>query len=155
MGKLEKLENARTRYLATILICSILLFFSFFIRIIYSWRHLHKYFPHENAFRVGGMVLIILMVVIVLWWRLEIRRSVKKDPFLRIALRDERVNLIWLRAYRLAFFFLLIIQIASKGIIIVWPAPWDVPYQSAFSLSAAIAAATGAFFFYSRETHHE
>jgi hypothetical protein len=101
------------------------------------------------------MILISFMVVLVSWWRIAFRRSAKKDPSLRIALKDERVKLSWLRAYRMAFFVLLGIQIASKVPIMIWGWLWDVPYQSAFSLSTAIAVATGAFLFYGRETRHE
>ncbi|TFG75552.1 MAG: hypothetical protein E4H21_08580 [Thermodesulfobacteriales bacterium] len=155
MSNLEKIEQIRMRGLIIVFCCSILLSFSFIIRILYSWNHAFRSFPYENEFAISDMALIALISTITLWKHLRLRKLNKTGPSARIASNDERVRFNWLKAYRVAFFTVLFIQVASKGPIMIWGAPWDVPFQSQLSLSAAITTVLGAFVFYNRKDRHE
>lgn len=155
MKSSEELERARSLALTVVFACSILLCTSFLFLINYSWRHWQTSFPWQHAFLIGDLALVVVMTVAALWRWWAFQKHVKKHPTFRSVSKDERVELAWLKGYRLAFFVLLIIQIASKAPMMVWKWPWEVPYQSALTLSAAIAVSVGAFLYYSREGGHE
>jgi hypothetical protein len=157
MKNAEELERTRSSALAVVFVCSVLLCASFLFLINYSWWHMHQSFPRQNALFIGDLALIVVMSFAAFWRWWAFKKYVKTYPSFRSVSKDERVKLAWLKAYRLAFFVLLIIQIASKVLLMVWfwGIPWEVPYQSALTLSAAVAVSVGAFLCYSRETRHE
>lgn len=155
MKNSEVLERTRSSALTVVFICSVLLCASFLFLVNYSWRHMNWSFPGQNALLIGDLCLIVVMGAAAFWRWWAFKKYVKKYPSFRSVSQDERVKLAWLKAYRLAFFILLIIQIASKVPLIFLRAPWEVPYQSALTLSAAVAVSVGAFLYHSRETRHE
>ena len=157
MKNSEVLERTRSAALTAIFVCSVLLCASFLFLINYSWRHMHGSFPRQNALFIGDLALVVVMGAAAFWRWWAFKKHVKRNPSFRNVSKDERVKLAWLKAYRLAFFALLIIQIASKVPLMIWlwGIPWEVPYQSALSLSAAVAVPVGAFLYHSRETRHE
>jgi hypothetical protein len=154
MKSSEELERTRSLALTAVFVCSILLCASFLFPIHHSWRHAYGSFPLENAFSVGDLTLIVVMSVAAFWRWWALKKHVKGRPPLRSVSEDERVKSAWLRSYRPAFFVLLAIQIASKAPTMI-RRPWDVPFQSALTLSAAIAVSVGAFLHYSREGGHD
>ncbi len=153
MNSLDNLERTRRLALYTIFMFSFLLFFSFIVRIIYFWWHVHRSFPYKNAFLVADLALIIAILAIALWRWLALRAFIKRNPSLRT--KDERENFAWLKAYRPAFFVLLIVQLLGKMVMFIYRAPYEVPATSQLSLSAALMTIVGAFLYYSRESSHE
>ncbi len=155
MIRSENLERLIGRGMMAIFACSVLLCLSYLVRIYYSYRHFHKSFPYEDAFRIGDEALIIAMGIVLLWRQATMMRRIRQVPALREVLRDERVTFVRLRAYRPAVWALFSIQALSKVPLIIWPRPWDMPYLSALTLSAGIAVGVGAFLWYSRGKSHE
>jgi hypothetical protein len=153
MNSLDNLERTRRLALYATFVFSFLLFFSFVVRIIYFWWHVHKSFPYENAFLVVDLALITAILAIALWRWLALRAFIKRNPLLRP--KDERERFAWLNACRPAFFVLLIAQLLGKMVMFIYPAPYEVPVISQLSLSAALMTIVGAFLYYSRESCHE
>ena len=57
-------------------------------------------------FLYGGLgIAAVFFIFLVRWW--FYRRSLQKDPALRAAVDDERVQQSWLKAFRFAFFCLI------------------------------------------------
>jgi len=155
MSALERFERIGLFGLIGIFLCSTLLFGLFLFRILYSWNHVHFIFPREKAFQVIVVVLFLSIVFLAMWRHLRLKTLTEKNPSLRSVLKDEHTRTNWLKAFRPAFFLLLTIQLASKIPTMIWHWPWDVPYQSLLSLSAAVMTLTGAFLFYNRRSAHE
>jgi len=153
MNSLDNLERTRRLALYIVFVFSFLLFFSFIVRIIYFWWHVHKSFPYENAFLVADLALITAILAIALWRWLALRAFIKRNPSLRP--KDERERFAWLKAYRPAFFVLLIVQLLGKMVMFIYSAPYEIPITSQLSLSAALMTVVGAFLYHSRESCHE
>lgn len=155
MNSLDKLERTRRLALYAIFTCSFLLFLSFLIRVIYFWWHVHQSFPYESGFLVANLALIMAILAISSWRWWALKALIKKKPSLRNKPKDERERFAWLKAYRPAFFVLLIVQILGKIIMFIYRAPYETPIPSQLSLSAALMTVVGAFLYYSRESGHE
>ncbi len=153
MNRLDKLERTRRFALYAIFVFSFLLFFSFFVRVTYFFGHVLKSFPYENAFLVADLSLITAILAIALWRWLALRAFIKRNPSLRP--KDERERFAWLKAYRPAFFVLLIVQLLGKLLLFIYGAPYEIPITSQLSLSATLMTIVGAFLYYSRESCHE
>jgi len=155
MSVLERFERIGKFGLIGIFFCSTLLFGLYLFLILYSWNHMHAFFPLGKAFRVIVRVLFFSSVFLAVGRYLCLKMLAAKNPSLRPVLKDEHTRTNWLKAFRPAFFLLLTIQLASKIPIMIWHWPWEVPAQSPLSLSAAVMALTGAFLFYNRGSAHE
>ena len=157
MNKIERIYRMRRALLIWCFACSVFLFvFLCYPKPPFSKTFPWSYFsdPIRVIFEVGGAILLVLFLLLLVRYVL-FRASTLRDPALRRAVDDERIRLHWLRAYRLAFFSLLLIQLASKVPIVIMKWPLDPPFQSHFSISAAAMTYLGAFLYYSRERAHD
>lgn len=155
MNSLNNLERTRRLALYGIFSFSFLLFSSFLIRVIYFLRHVHQSFPYENAFLISDFVLTTSILAIASWRWLALKAFIKSNPSVRNRPKDERERFAWLKAYRPAFFVLLIVPVLGKILMLIYRAPYEVPFPSQLSLSAALMIVVGAFLYYSRELRHE
>lgn len=152
---IRKFERIRVLSLVALFILFSLLSASFLFSIFYSFYHLHKSFPYDRALFILVISALSLIIIISLCRWLWIRKIAATNPSLRAALNDEQENTNRLKAYRVSFFALLILQLVSKMPILIWRVPWDVPFQSPFSISVAGTIYFGAFLYYNRERRHE
>jgi hypothetical protein len=88
------------------------------------------------------------------------KKKLKKDPALRVAVNDERVRVNWLRAYRFAFYTLIVITIFwklaessfSRALLmfklILPDGPWLILFGAVLSLVSS-------FLYYNRELKDE
>jgi len=104
---------------------------------------------------VGVSALAVLFFLLKYW---RYKWTLRKDPALRSALDDERVSLSWLKAYRLAFFAVVIIhalfilngaffQLAFRRPGLLLPTFAEYP----LTLLVSVLACLGSFLHYSRE----
>ncbi len=149
MSRQKQFERVRIYSLVGIFACSLMLSFSFLIRILYFMNHLSESFPYRKTFLLGDGVLIVIMLALVLWRHLRLNDLASREPSLRSVLKDERNNFNRMRAYRTAFFVLFITQLTGKGLMIVTRCFFDIPYQSEFPLSVAVMTVIGAYCIYS------
>jgi hypothetical protein len=155
MGDLHRFARAKKRRLFGMLVYSLLILALFIIQVLYEWNHPHQRFPYQDVLIIGFLIMIVAISALVAWDRIRLKALTRRDPPLPLALKDERAEFNWLRACRLSFFVILAIQILSKLPIMIWRIPWDVPAQSALSLSAAAATSIAAFLGYDRGRDHE
>jgi len=153
MNSLDNLELKRRLALYTVFLFSLLLFFTFFFRNVYFFFHVHRSFPYQSEFLVADLALITAILAIAVWRWLALRAFIKRNPSLRP--KDERERFAWLKAYRPAFFVLLIVQLLGKMVMFIYSAPYEIPITSQLSLSAALMTVVGAFLYHSRESCHE
>ena len=113
----------------------------------------------RSAHIIPGAVLASAFVVLFFllkYWRYK--WTLRKDPALRSALDDERVSLSWLKAYRFAFFAIVILhallimngalfQMAFRRPGIHLPGFAEYP----LTLLLAVVSCVGSFLYYSRE----
>jgi ABC-type Fe3+ transport system permease subunit len=155
MNSLNKLERTRRLALYGIFTFALLLFASFLTRVIYFLWHVHQSFPYENVFLIADLALMAAILIFASWRWLALKAFIKSNPSVRNRPKDERERYAWLKAYRPAFFVLLIVPVLGKILMLIYRAPYEVPYPSQLSLSAALMIVVGAFLYYSRELRHE
>jgi len=106
-------------------------------------------------FAVYVSILIVLFFLLKYW---RYKWSLRKDPQIRSALNDERLRLSWFKAYRFAFFTVVIVYVLfflneSIPIIIFHKQVVSIPQdtQTQLTLLLAVLSCVGAFLHYSRE----
>lgn len=156
-GQIEKMNRMRKNILRGVLIGSIIAFglfmyptfISIFVNARYRFRWSYRYLE-------GALILwlFVLLIFITRYWLYK--KKLRKDPSLREGVNDERIKLNWLRAYRFAFYMLIIITVVWKIIeitfvnsllnlrLILPHIPWLILFGSVISL-------VGAFLYYDRE----
>lgn len=126
-----------------------------FNRLIPQTSDVFEIISRVIQFGVYASILVTLLFFLRYW---RYKRSLRKDPQIRAALDDERLRLSWLKAYRFAFFTVVVLysilflnefipQIAfhKRGFIL----PQDT--QTQLTLLVAVLSCVGAFLHYSRE----
>lgn len=120
--------------------------------------------PTSNIFKIvipflqyaGYASILIVLFFLLKYWRHK--WNLREDPQLRSALNDERLRLSWFKAYKFAFFTLVVLHVIfllnahiprlifhNQGIFI--PQFAEIP----LTLLLAILSCVGAFLHYSRE----
>lgn len=123
-GKIEKMVRMRRNILGGILLGYGILHGSFIVRkliltqAMQRWGH-REFRPHwedlyfiKNKYifdTVGILALCVLLAFLIRY--LIYKRRLMKNPDLSSGVNDERIKQNWLKAYRLAFFVLLISQV--------------------------------------------
>jgi len=84
------------------------------------------------------------------------KKKLRKDPSLQAGVNDERIKLNWLRAYRFAFYILVIITVVWKIIEITFASSLlktglVLPHIHWFILFGSVISLVGAFLYYNRE----
>ncbi|MCJ7580517.1 MAG: hypothetical protein MUP98_08270 [Candidatus Aminicenantes bacterium] len=100
--------------------------------------------------------ILILLFFLLKYWRYKWK--LRKDPQIRSALDDERLRLSWFKAYRFAFFAMVImhgILVLNESIpvIIFHKQAFSIPQQSQthLTLLVAVLSCIGSFLHHSRE----
>ena len=154
-NRIEKMNKMRKNILLGVFIGSVfalgLLMFPSFNATFHFTRRFHFPFPkryYDTAFVLWALTLLLFMARYWLY-----RKKLKKDLSLRLAVNDERVNLNWLRAYRVAFIVVMSVAIfwdwyylgffPLKWRIMLPDGPWLILYGAVISL-------VGAFLSYNR-----
>ncbi len=155
MNGFDKFERTWDLALYGVLICSFLFFLSFLIRAVYSFLHAFQSFPQETLFLIGDVILLILILSAASWRWLALRALAKKNPSLRNRPKDERERYAWLKAFRPAFYVLLMVPVLGKIVTLFCGGLYEVPSPSLLSLSAALMTVVGAFLYHKRDICHE
>ena len=159
--KIEKMNRMRKNILLGVLIGTVFAFGLLLYPSINRIFHFTHWFRWRTTvtFLNAGFALwaLTLLLFIVRYWLY--RKKLKKDHSLRLAVNDERVNLNWLRAYRLAFIVIVGITIFwdwsetdyfPKVLIKAWfpHGPWLIVFGAVISL-------LGAFLWYNKGAKSE
>jgi len=153
--QIEKMNRMRKNILRGVLIGSIIAFGVFiyptFFFIFRKVRPLWSYRYLEGALILW---LLVLLIFITRYWLYK--KKLKKDSSLHAGVNDERIKLNWLRAYRFAFYMIIIITVVRQIAEIIFASsllktglilpfiPWLILFGSVISL-------VGAFLYYNRE----
>jgi len=162
VNKIERLSRMRRNILLFVLagtgIAAALLVFPEIVRSgRYHWWPAPKTsLPfYYGAFLIWAVTLFVFGLMYMMY-----KRKLKKDPALRAAIDDERVRANWLRAYRFAFFTIVIIAVLMKlaetafaGVLL--RGGLLLPDRTWFFLSGALLALVSSFLFYNRGTQDE
>lgn len=99
---------------------------------------------------------LIVLVFLLRYWRYK--WTLRRDPALRAAIDDERVSLSWLKAYRFAFFTLVVFHVLFLLNGSFFQAVFRRPglrlpgfAQYPLTLLVAVLSCLGSFLIYSRE----
>lgn len=154
-GEIEKMNRMRKNILRSALIGSIIAFglfmyptfFSIFANATYRW---------SNRYFEGALVLWLCVLLIFITRYLLYKKKLRKDPSLQAGVNDERIKLNWLRAYRFAFYMLIIITVVWKIIEITFVNPLlkmrlVLPHIPWLILFGSVISLVGAFLYYNRE----
>lgn len=105
-----------------------------------------------------AVLVSILILLFFLLKYLVYKWSLRKDPQIRSALDDERLRLSWLKAYRFAFFAVVVMHgilflNESIPVIIFHKQAFSIPQQSQthLTLLVAVLSCIGSFLHHSRE----
>lgn len=113
-----------------------------------------------RSFFYGALLIWLLTLLIFIVLYMLYKKKLKKDPALRVAVNDERVRVNWLRAYRFAFYTLIVITIFwklaessfSRALLmfklILPDGPWLILFGAVLSLVSS-------FLYYNRELKDE
>jgi hypothetical protein len=126
-----------------------------FNRLISQTSNVFKIIIPFLQYAVYASVLVVLFFLLKYW---RFKWKLRKDPKIRKALDDERLKLSWYRAYRFAFFTVvvlhvfLLLNLAIPSIVfhgqgVFLPQFAEIP----LTLLLAILSCVGAFLQYSRE----
>jgi len=163
MNKVERLSRMRRNILLGVLagtgIAFVLLLYPL---IVPSGRYLWwpagsgLSFPfYYWAFFVWLLTLVVFVILYLLY-----KDKLRKDPALRAAVDDERVRINWLKAYRFAFYTLVVITVLMKlaesaAARAVLRGSFPLPGETWFLLSGAVLSLVSSFLYYNRETQDE
>lgn len=107
----------------------------------------------------AGLLLWILTIIIfvILFWLYKMK--LKKDSSLREAVNDERVKANWLKAYRFAFYAIVVINFFWKFYEFFFlnlksPHRFSLPHIPWLTLFIAMLSVTGAFLYYNKESQN-
>ncbi len=153
MNALEKFERVGKAGILGIFFISLVLSAMFSYQIYFSLSHFHRPFPPQKLFEQIELGLSVVLILLPALRYFRRKGLAIKNPSLRPALKDEVSRADWLKAFRPTFFLLLFIQVASK-LPLTLGIPWDTPFTSPLSLSAAVMSLTGFFLYYNRGGRH-
>jgi uncharacterized membrane protein len=160
MNQIERMNRFRKNLLKGILWGSGIWAGLLIIWIVFVINQIVKAAPFVRVARfipgaVGASALAVLFFLLKYW---RYKWTLRKDPALRSALDDERVSLSWLKAYRFAFFAVVVLhalfllngslfQLIFRRPGLFLPAFAEYP----LTLLVSVLACLGSFFHYSRE----
>jgi hypothetical protein len=157
MVKIEKIYTVRRRVLYGVFICSIIYFILFMVPPFLSARSPKlldsNLFWIKLTYAWGIAMLLICFGLLVRY--LHLRTYLKKNPSLRQAVDDERIRISWLKAFRFAFYLMLVIHslwifgFHGHSLKTQWP---NVQW---LSIAFIFPGLFGASLFFSRERRHE
>ena len=154
-NKIEKMNRMRKNILWGALIGSALAFsllmFPSFSSIFHFTRRFHFSFLYRYYNSVSAFWALMLLLFIARYWLYK--KKLKIDLSLRFAVNDERVNLNWLKAYRVAFIVVISITIFwNWHYYLFFPLKWKVmlPHGSWLIVFGAVISLVGAFLWYNR-----
>jgi hypothetical protein len=155
MNKIEQIYRMRRNVLVVAFVCSILLFCWYSLPGLLSrgepW-HFFDRLPVPFLVISGTMAALLLLILITRY--LLFKASTLKDPALRPAVDDERIRQNWLKAYRTAFFTMVVIHTAYLFFFTQF-ITLGLPHQGWFSLTTGPMTFFGAALFYTREVKNE
>lgn len=155
--KIEKMVRMRRNILSGVLVGTIITFIWFLLP---SFRFIDYRFRKIDTTFKGAMSLWFLTLLFfgVRYWLYK--KKLKKEPSLYAAVNDERAKLNWFKAYRFAFYVMIIMSMAWKAVDISFsykilsghlPLP-DLPWLIIFG---ALISIVGSFLYYNREAQIE
>jgi hypothetical protein len=116
------------------------------------WQNWHYWAKHV----ITGWGLTSLLLFLGLLARyLHLRIYFKKNPSLIQAVEDERIRISWLKAYRLAFYLMIVIHGAYVLRLFESGLKHPFPLVEWTSLAVGLPALFGAALYFSREGGHE
>jgi hypothetical protein len=126
-----------------------------FNRLVSQTSNVFKIIIPFLQYAVYASILVVLFFLLKYW---RYKWSLRKDPQLRAALDDERLRLSWFKAYRFAFFTVVVLHVIlllNQSILsivfhrqgIFLPQFAEIP----LTLLLAVLSCIGAFLHYSRE----
>jgi drug/metabolite transporter (DMT)-like permease len=157
-GKIERMNRMRKNILFIVFFGSLVAFSAFMYPSIYRFFHFRERPQFDNSLFLYAIILWLTTIAFFTVRYLLYKNTLRKDPSLRKAVNDERVKLNWLKAYRFAFFAVLIFQ----GLLLViqfveaffGPMYLLLP-QIYLTIFLAILSFVGAFLYYNREAKDE
>lgn len=154
------MNRMRKNILLRVLIGSVfafgLLMFPSFSSIFHFTRRFNFSFLYRYYNSVSVLWTLMLLLFIARYWLY--RKKLKMDLSLRLAVNDERINLNWLRAYRVAFIVVMSLTIFWKWhYLLFFPLKWKVilPHGSWLIVFGAVISLLGAFLWYNRGAKSE
>lgn len=163
MNEIERLSRMRRNILWGVLAGTVVAVLMLFYPIIFRSGRYHWWPAHQRIgfplYYGAFLIWLVTLLVFAVLFRFY-KRKLRKDPVLRIAVDDERVTMIWLKAYRFAFLALVGVTILAKlaetalsGMILRGSFP--LPDKTWFLLAGAVISLVGSFLYFSRETGDE
>lgn len=162
MSKIERLNRMRRNILLGVLagtgIGFILLIFPTFIP--YSRHRWGVRLRWTHTFFYGALLIWLLTLLIFIVLYMLYKKKLKKDPALRVAVNDERVKANWLRAYRFAFYTVIIITIFWKWLessfsLALLTGKFSLPDGPWLILFGAVLSVVSSFLYFNRELKDE
>lgn len=163
-GQIEKMTRMRKNILRGILMGTIVAFCLDIFPTIFSLFHFNRRLIRtlSNDLFYGAVYLWLLTIFIFIIRFWLYKKKLKKESSLHTAVYDERVNLNWLKACRVAFFVtvgLTILRMSPEYIFFRSVLPifsrFNLPNGPFFVLWGAIIALVGSFLYYNREAKNE
>jgi membrane protease YdiL (CAAX protease family) len=153
-SKIEKMNKMRRNILFIVIIGSSIAFGAFLYPSVYRLFHLNERPRFDETPFLYALVIWLSAVLFFGVRYLLYKRTLRKDQSLREAVNDERVKLNWLRAYRFAFFAVVLFQVIILLLqlleVLVGPMYLLLP-QLYLTLFLAILSLVGAFLYFNRE----
>lgn len=153
-SKIEKMNLMRRNILFIVFAGSSIAFGAFMYPAVYRIFHLNERPRFDDSLFLYALAVWMGAVLIFSVRYFLYKRTLRKDPSLRKAVNDERVKLNWLKAYRVAFFAVVLFQ----GLMLllqfleafVGPMYLLLP-QLYLTLFLASLSVVGAFLYHNRE----
>lgn len=155
-SKIEKMNRMRRNILFIVIIGSSVAFAAFLYPSVYRFFHLNERPRFDDSLFLYSLILWLGAILFFSVKYFLYKNTLKKDPTLMEAVNDERVRLNWLKAYRFAFFAVVLFQAVLLLIqfleALVGPMYLLMP-QLYLTLFLAILSLAGAFLHYNREAN--
>jgi membrane protease YdiL (CAAX protease family) len=153
-SKIEKMNRMRRNILFIVIIGSSIAFGAFLYPSIYRFFHLNERPRFDGTLFLYALAVWLCAILFFGVRYFLYKNALRKDPSLREAVNDERVKGNWLKAYRFAFFavvlfqgLMLLLQFLEA---LVGPMYLLLP-QLYLTLFLASLSLVGAFLYYNRE----
>jgi MFS family permease len=153
-SKIEKMNLMRRNILFIVFAGSMIAFGAFLYPTIHRIFHLNERPQFDTTLFLYALIFWLAAILIFSVRYFLYKRTLRKDPSLRQAVNDERVRLNWFKAYRFAFFAVLLFQ----GLVLL------VQFMEAFlgpmylllphlylTIFLAVLSLVGAFLYHNRE----
>jgi hypothetical protein len=153
-SKIEKMNRMRRNILFIVFTGSLIAFGAFMYPSVYRIFHFNERPRFDVSPLLGALILWVSTIVFFTIRYLLYKNTLRKDPSLRKAVNDERIKLNWLKAYRFAFFavvlfqgLMLLIQFVEA---LAGPMYFLLP-NLYLTIFLATLSLVGAFLYYNRE----